>query len=135
LTVAIQQKRRIAAFVEIARRELRSAELLLAEQPNAAMFFLQQSAEKLARALIEADGKLAGPTHNLRTLADILTTSHPIYDALVGVQDLSASATRYRYPSAFGRVFEVDSDPASALAEVKALHSTVLTYLSQSKMM
>jgi HEPN domain-containing protein len=119
VTETLNQKRRVGAFLEIGRRELAAAEALPLDHPNQGMFFLQQSAEKLARALIEADGKVAGPTHNIRTRVDILTSAHPLFDALVAVQDPRASATRYRYPSSTGRLFDVDDDPQEAHAKAK----------------
>jgi HEPN domain-containing protein len=128
-------RRRVAAFMEIAGRELAAARTLAPDLPQQGMFFLQQAAEKMMRALIEADGKIAGTTHNLRTLADVLTTAHPLFEVLLTVQDLSASATRYRYPTGGGRLAGLDADPNSALRDVEHLQAVVTAYLTQTKML
>jgi HEPN domain-containing protein len=123
-----QLRRRVAAFIEIADKELAAARMLTPQLPQQGMFFLQQSAEKLIRALIEADGKVAGNTHNLRVLADILKPSHPLFEILLSVEDLSASATRYRYPTGGGRLSGMDADPEAALRDVEKLQATAIAY-------
>lgn len=131
----LHKQKRVAAFMQIAADELAAARKLTPELPQQGMFFLQQSAEKLIRALIEAEGKVAGNTHNLRSLAEVLTTSHPLFETLVTVQDLSASATRYRYPTGGGRLSQLDSDPNTALRDVENLQAAVTAYLTRSKML
>ncbi|MGL4438307.1 MAG: HEPN domain-containing protein [Bosea sp. (in: a-proteobacteria)] len=128
------RSRRVSAFMQIGAEELEAARKLLPELGAQSMFFLQQAAEKFARALIEADGKVAGTTHNLRALAEILTPKHELFQELVKVQDLSAAATRYRYPTASGRMLGIDADPQSTLRDVQHLQSVVIAFLSRLKM-
>lgn len=128
-------RKRVAAFMQIADKELASARILVPEFPQQGMFFLQQSAEKMVRALIEAEGKIAGKTHNLRSLAEVLTTAHPLFETLVTVQDLSASATRYRYPTGGGQLSQLDSDPNTALRDVENLQAAVTADLTKSKLL
>jgi HEPN domain-containing protein len=125
----------VAAFIQIADKELAAARKLAPEFPQQAMFFLQQSAEKMIRALIEADGKVAGNSHNLRALAEVLTPGHPLFETLLTVQDLSAAATRYRYPTGGGRLSELDADPKAALRDVEQLQAAVTAHLNQKKML
>lgn len=129
------RSRRVAAFMQIGAEELEAARKLLPDHGSQSMFFLQQAAEKFAGALIEADGKVAGTTHNLRALAEILTSEHALFQDLVKVQDLSAAATRYRYPTASGRMLGLDADPRSALHDVQSLQSTVTAFLSRLKIL
>ena len=126
--------KRVRAFLQIAARELRSAKLLAGESPEDALFLLQQSSEKLARALIEAAGLVAGTTHNIQTLAEILPEGHALKDSLKPVYDLSTAATRFRYPTSGGNIFEADMDVAAAAAHVEQLMNSVIDYLKNQKL-
>jgi len=70
------RRRRIAAFLQIADEEAQAAATLLGLLPRQCAFFQQQCVEKLLRAVLEAEDVPAGPTHNLRTLADLLPRDH-----------------------------------------------------------
>ena len=96
------RRRRVAAFLQIADEELRAAETLAIALPRQTAFFQQQCVEKLVRAVLEAEAVPAGPTHNLRTLIDLLPVDHALRARFLEFEDLSASATRYRYPSGSG---------------------------------
>jgi HEPN domain-containing protein len=131
MTLSRDNKRRVAAFLTIGTEELRAARKLLPDLPDQSMFFLQQAAEKLLRACIEAEGKIASITHNLRTLAEVLGKDHSLYDLFVLLQDLSSAATRYRYPTSSGNIMQLDADPQAALLEVEKTHATVLEFLKK----
>lgn len=125
-----QNRRRVAAFMKIGAEELQAAGRLLADFPDQSMFFLQQSAEKFLRAVIEAEGKTASITHNIRVLADILGEDHPLFPTFVDLQDLSSAATRYRYPTSSGNIMQLDADPQSAFRDVHKAEAVVTQYLT-----
>jgi hypothetical protein len=99
------------------------------------MFHLQQSVEKLVRALIEAEGGVAGPTHNIGALADLLATSHPLRDSLKPLHELSVAATRYRYPTSGGNVFEFEGDIAAVINDVNSFTIAVTAYLKTQRLL
>ncbi len=53
MDAASLKRKRISAFLEIAQRDLRVAKHLLPDNPETAAFSVQQSAEKLLRAVLE----------------------------------------------------------------------------------
>ena len=97
-----QKQRRIQSFLALGEEEKKAAEILLGLLPRQAAFFQQQAAEKLVRALLEVEDLVAGPTHNLRTLIDLLPRDHAMREDLLRLEDLSSAATRFRYPSGSG---------------------------------
>jgi HEPN domain-containing protein len=126
------QQRRIASFLELSRREHASALLLVSnELPQQAAFFAQQSVEKLIRAVIECEALKAGPTHNLRELIGMLGGNHHLRASFIEHQDLSSSATRYRYPLGGGGLSEVkDTDELKLeIDRIASLRMSVITYL------
>ena len=127
-------RKRIAAFIKIALREIESARLLATQSPEDAMFHLQQSVEKLVRALIEAEMAVAGPTHNIAALADLLPTFHPLLNQLKPLYELSVAATRFRYPTSGGNVFEFEGDIAAVIAQVSSFASAVIAYLKSQQL-
>ena len=96
------RRRRIAAFLQIAEEELKAAQTLLEALPRQSAFFQQQCVEKLLRAVLEDADVPVGPTHNLRTLADLLPREHALRATFLAFEELSSAATRYRYPSGSG---------------------------------
>jgi HEPN domain-containing protein len=129
-----QNRKRVAAFMEIGAGELQAARRLLPDLPDQSMFFLQQAAEKFVRAVIEAEGKVASITHNIRILADVLGKDHPLFAMFVTLQDLSSAATRYRYPTSAGNIMELDADPQAALLDVEKAHTTVIDFLKKKSL-
>jgi HEPN domain-containing protein len=112
MSSADPRRRRIAPFGNLAGEEMKAAEILLDTLPRQCAFFQQQSAEKLVRAVHEVDveGIPAGPTHNLRTLTDLLGGAHPLRPHLREVEELSSAATRFRYPGGFGDAARVGAE-------------------------
>ena len=49
-----------------------------------------------------SEGIPAGPTHNLRTLIDLLDADHAMKPEFLAVEEWSSAATRFRYPSGSG---------------------------------
>jgi HEPN domain-containing protein len=100
------QRRRIDAFLRLAEEELQAARQLVQQSPRQAAYLMQQCAEKIARATLTGAGVKYGPGHNLRQMAIALPAEHPWIDKIRPLDKLSPAATRYRYPSTEGRLFE-----------------------------
>jgi len=94
--------RRIEAFLTLADEELRAANILATGAPRQAAYYVQQAAEKAARALLTAAGVPFGTTHNLGLMASALPNDHPLRERVAGLDRHSSAATLYRYPSPGG---------------------------------
>ncbi len=97
------QRRRIDAYLRLAEEELQAAGQLVRQSPRQAA---QQCAEKIARAVLTYAGVKYGPGHNLRQMAVALPAEHPWIDKIRPLNKHSSAATRYRYPSAEGKLFD-----------------------------
>ncbi len=100
------QRRRIDAFLQLAEEELQAARQLVRQSPRQAAYLMQQCAEKITRAILTGAGVKYGTGHNLGQMADALPENHPWVDKILPLDKLSPAATRYRYPSTEGRLFE-----------------------------
>ncbi len=100
------QRRRIKAFLQLAEEELLAARQLIRQSPRQAAYLTQQSAEKVVRAILTDAGVKFGTGHNLGQMAAALPADHPWAERIRSLNRLSPAATRYRYPSAEGRLFE-----------------------------
>lgn len=114
---------RVAAFLTLAEEEAGAAEALIAGFPRQAAYQLQQAAEKLARAILAAEGIPFGTGHNLGQMAAALPLDHPWRPLLMSLDKHSPAATRWRYPAPGGRL---PPPPAAAtlaadLADLRAL--------------
>jgi len=124
------KRRRIAAFLQIAEEEIRAAQMLVGLLPRQCAFFQQQGVEKLLRAVLEAVNVPAGPTHNLRTLTDLLPSDHAMRPTFLEFEDFSSAATRYRYPSGSGEAPLVPLDLVKARQErLTVLRDAVVVFL------
>jgi HEPN domain-containing protein len=121
--------RRIEAFLTLASEEIAASKILAGSAPRQAAYYVQQAAEKAARALLTAAGVPFGTGHNLGLMASALPDSHPLKLRVAGLDRHSSAATLYRYPSPAGRlpplpdVATLNSDIADAdafIAEVRA---------------
>jgi HEPN domain-containing protein len=121
--------RRIEAFLTLAGEELNAARILAGSAPRQAAYYVQQAAEKAARALLTAAGVPFGTGHNLGLMAAALPDDHPLKQRVTGLDRHSSAATLYRYPSPAGRLpplpdsAMLNSDIADAeafIAEVRA---------------
>ena len=97
---------RIAAFLQLAQEELDSARTQRGTARRQAAYFCQQSAEKIARAILTHEGVLFGTGHNLGQMAASLPSDHPWRAKLNALDKHSPAATRFRYPGPTGRLAE-----------------------------
>ncbi|WP_158280172.1 HEPN domain-containing protein [Azospirillum sp. TSH100] len=88
----------------LAEEEAGAAEQLIEAFPRQAAYQLQQSVEKVARAILAYENIAFGTSHNLGQMAAALTVDHPWRDALMEFDRLSPAATRNRYPAPGGRI-------------------------------
>ena len=100
------QRNRIDAFLRLAEEELQAARQLVQSSPRQAAYLTQQCAEKIARAILTDAGVKYGTGHNLAQMAQALPAEHPWIEKILPLNRFSPAATRYRYPSAEGRLFE-----------------------------
>ncbi len=124
--------RRLAALVTAAERDIAAAHRLLPDLPDQAIFHVQQAAEKLTRAVCEKEGVAVGRTHNIGQAAAMLPDGHMFKEDLLGLDDLSAAATAWRYPSP-GGWFPAMPDQGhvkDALADIEALLPEVRDWLA-----
>ena len=131
MTAHPHRLRRIQSFLTLAAEEEAAARKLLPDLPRQAAFFVQQSVEKLLRAVIEAEDRKAGITHNIRELASHLPDHNALKAAFVAHEDVSSAATRYRYPQGGGGLAEPDppSDLEDELRSIAQLRQSVLSFL------
>jgi HEPN domain-containing protein len=126
--------RRIRSFLQLADEELAASALLGPTNPRQAAFFQQQSVEKLIRAVIEFERVVAGPTHNLGALTDLLGNEHALRERFRQFDELSSAAAKFRYPSGFGSVPVVSNDAlARKQAEIGSLCSEVKKFIGPLK--
>ena len=119
-------RRRVEAFLVIAAEELDASRRLQLALPRQAEYFLQQTAEKLLRAVLEVESIGAGVGHGLADLAHRLPEGHFLRDRFKSFDHLSAASTMYRYPTAGGRVASVSAQKvAEELSSVEALDTEV----------
>lgn len=124
-----QRQRRIASFLTLASEELAAAGTLLDKLPRQGAYFQQQAVEKLLRAVLEVEAIPAGPSHNIRALADLLPKDHVLKARFVGFEDLSSAATRFRYPTASGAIASVSAvDAIRRQEEIVKLKSEVVAF-------
>ena len=117
------EAKRIAAFLRLAEEELRAAQMLARNAPRQSAYFCQQCAEKLARAILADAGVPFGPGHNLSQIAGALPDGHPWKSKINALDKHSPAATRFRYPSPTGRLFDPPAAEqlASDLSELESL--------------
>jgi HEPN domain-containing protein len=130
LTPELVRKRRIEGFLLIAGEELDGAGRFAEPLPRQASYFLQQTVEKLLRAVLEVEGIPAGPSHSILGLAQMLPGEHALKNEFLQFDDLSTASTRYRYPNERGVVRSVDpKQVASRLDDVRSLDRAVRAFL------
>ena len=125
--------RRLSALMTAAERDIEAARRLLPEMPDQAIFHAQQAAEKMTRAVCEGEGLAVGRTHNIGQAAGSLPDGHVFKEDLLGLDNLSAAATAWRYPSP-GGWFPAMPDPGdveAALADIEALLPEIRDWLSE----
>lgn len=129
-----QKRRRIASFLSIASEELSAAELLSDKLPRQAAYFQHQTVEKLLRAVLEQEGVAIGPTHNIRSLTDLLPKSHLLRAHFLTFDDLSSAATKFRHPTASGAMpGQSPEDVVRRQEELRKLLKLVNDFMAESK--
>ena len=126
--------RRLTALVAAAERDIGAAHRLLPDMPDQAIFHVQQAAEKLTRAVCEREDLAVGRTHNIGQVAAMLPDGHIFKEDLLGLDNLSAAATAWRYPSPGGRM-PADPDPhevAAILTDIEDLLPEIRDWLAES---
>lgn len=101
-------EKRIAAYLELAAKDVEAAELLRAGGNRYAAYHLQQAVEKLTKALLLARTIEAGIEHRLEELFKRFPDGDVWPDRLRPLASYSAYATAFRYPTPGGRI---PSDP------------------------
>lgn len=91
--------------------------MLAGGAPRQAAYYIQQAAEKAARALLTSAEIPFGSGHNLGLMASALPVGHPLKQRLAGLDRHSGAATLYRYPSPVGRL-PPPPDPATINANI-----------------
>jgi len=116
----------------LADEEMKAAEVLLETLPRQSAFFQQQAAEKLLRAVLEIEGVPVGPTHNLRTLTDLLEADHALRNEFLLVDEWGSAATRFRYPGGSGDAPSVSQTVLRGRqTKLSALQATVAACISR----
>ena len=126
--------RRLSSLVTAAERDIGAAHRLLPDMPDQAIFHVQQAAEKLTRAVCEREGLPVGRTHNIGQAAAMLPDGHVFKEDLLGLDNLSAAATAWRYPSP-GGWFPAIPDPddvTPALADIELLLPEIRDWLAET---
>lgn len=99
-------RERAAAFLRLAQEELTAARALSGDGRRQAAYFCQQTAEKIARAILAISDVPFGTGHNLGQMAAALPAGHSWREKLKALDKHSPAATRYRYPGPTGRLAE-----------------------------
>ena len=94
----------IGATLWIAKQDLDGADLLHAARNRNADYLLEQAAEKIIRAVLTSEGKLAGWKHKLGEMVDQLPDENPLKVRLAEIAELEPYATTFRYATSSGRV-------------------------------
>ncbi len=96
--------RRVRALLEMADEDLAGASALLAISTRLARYHVQQSAEKVVKALLEQRGLNPGREHRFESLAEMLPQGDQWRGRIQSLDSLSPAATSLRYPTAEGRI-------------------------------
>jgi HEPN domain-containing protein len=106
-------EKRVAAYLELATKDAEAAELLLAGGNRYAAYHVQQSIEKITKALLLARSIEAGIEHRLEELFKRFVDEDVWPERLRPFAGYSAYATAFRYPTPGGRI--PADPPADAL--------------------
>jgi HEPN domain-containing protein len=96
-------EKRVRAYLELATKDVEAAELLLAGGNRYAAYHVQQSIEKVTKALLLARGVEAGIEHRIEELCERFPDGDAWPEQLRAFVGYSAYATAFRYPTPGGR--------------------------------
>jgi HEPN domain-containing protein len=97
-------EKRVRAYLELATKDVEAAELLVAGGNRYAAYHVQQSVEKVTKALLLARGVEAGTEHRLEELCKRFPDGDAWPERLRPFVGYSAYATAFRYPTPGGRI-------------------------------
>lgn len=120
-------EKRVQAYLELATKDVEAAELLFAGGNRYAAYHVQQSLEKVTKALLLARGVEAGIEHRLEELCRRFAAGDPWLERLRPFVGYSAYATAFRYPTPGGRIPAAPpaADLRRDLASLRALIAAV----------
>lgn len=94
-------KKKVASYLELARRDLAHATDTLDKHLANAAFSVQQAAEKIIKAVLTQEGiGFPATTHQLDLLVGLLPGEHLWRADLLDLVGLTSAATVYCYPTA-----------------------------------
>jgi len=99
--------RKVLSLLDLAARDVAHAQDNLRAHPAHAAWSIQQAAEKMIKAIL-GQARVSHPatTHQLDVLVALVPAGNPFRADLLDLTRLSASATKYRYPTPSGLVPE-----------------------------
>lgn len=114
----------IESYLALAEEDLAVARKVLDAFPRHAAYAVQQSAEKLIKAVLSAEGIPVPAQHHLGALAQLLTPDHVWRAEFAGLDGLSSYATTIRYPLPGGRMPK-NPDPRELKEQLRAVASLI----------
>ena len=128
-------------WIEKARHDARAARRLLLDPPQleGAAYHVHQAVEKVAKAILVAEGirypRGGGAGHDLDALAQLVPALHPLRARAQHLSDLTPWATSFRYPA--DDPFTVQPLPSKGeiecrLDEAEAFLEAVATQITRS---
>jgi HEPN domain-containing protein len=124
------KRKRIDAFLTLSLKDVTVARKLLPDFAEHAAFNMQQAVEKMIRAVLEHEQIVAGNSHNIRQLAELLPNDHLWREKFDAMDHLSSSATRFRYPTSTGNILQSDDGITSHdLADIETMLRDVRAWL------
>lgn len=119
-------EKRVQAYLELAAKDVEAADLLLAGGNRYAAYHVQQSIEKVTKALLLARGVEAGIEHRLEELCKRFATGDSWPERLRPFVRYSAYATAFRYPTPGGRI-PADPPAEDLRRDMSALRALIAT--------
>lgn len=120
----------VESYLTLSKENITVARKLLYEHPRHAAFCVQQAAETLVRAVIEAEQRgpvQRGHEHQIAMLTDYLGSDHNFYYDFQKLDQTSPFATRMRYPSAGGKIASAPrhKDIEGMIEEIEIIYDDV----------
>jgi|CXWL01.1.fsa_nt_gi HEPN domain-containing protein len=110
---------RIASLLKVAAIDLADARSLAGSGSRNAAFLLEQSAEKIIRAVLTSEAIHPGIKHELDKMVDAVPDANPLKALLRGIEHLGRFATSFRYPTAEGKILPLPPDIGKSIDAVQ----------------